>query len=39
LQGKGPQADQDFDKAFKIDPTLKSRFKEFIESRRGNSKP
>lgn len=40
LQGKGSQADQDFQKAFEIDPRLKLRFKEFIENRRrGNRKP
>ena len=39
LQGKGAQADQDFEKAFKIDPSLKAQFKEFIEKRRRAKSP
>jgi len=34
LQGKRSLADQDFEKAFKMDPSLKARFKEFIEGRK-----
>jgi hypothetical protein len=34
LQNKKMEAAKDFDKAFKLDPSLKAQYREFIEKRR-----
>jgi hypothetical protein len=33
LQNKKPEAAKDFDKAFKLQPSLKAQYREFIEKR------